>query len=75
MRQQWGQRIEPPAAVDRRVHDGRPAKDDVNRIDPNRALFLSLDGESNWFEGVLLLAIYCIIAIIYFFVPSAVVTP
>ena len=37
--------------------------------------FLSLDGESNWFEGVLLLAIYCVIAIIFFFVPSAVVTP
>jgi Ca2+:H+ antiporter len=37
--------------------------------------FLSLDGESNWFEGVLLLAIYCIIAIIFFFVPSASVIP
>jgi Ca2+:H+ antiporter len=37
--------------------------------------FLSLDGESNWFEGVLLLAIYCIIAIIFYFVPSAGVTP
>jgi Ca2+:H+ antiporter len=37
--------------------------------------FLSLDGESNWFEGVLLLAIYGIIAIIFFFVPSAGVTP
>jgi Ca2+:H+ antiporter len=33
--------------------------------------FLSLDGESNWFEGVLLLAIYCVIAIIFFFVPGA----
>jgi Ca2+:H+ antiporter len=31
---------------------------------------LSLDGESNWFEGVLLLAIYSVIAIIFFFVPS-----
>jgi Ca2+:H+ antiporter len=30
---------------------------------------LSLDGESNWFEGVLLLAIYAVIAIIFFFVP------
>jgi Ca2+:H+ antiporter len=37
--------------------------------------FLSLDGESNWFEGVLLLAIYSVIAIIFFFVPSASVTP
>jgi Ca2+:H+ antiporter len=31
---------------------------------------LSMDGESNWFEGVLLLAIYSVIAIIFFFVPS-----
>jgi Ca2+:H+ antiporter len=30
--------------------------------------FLSLDGESNWFEGGLLLAFYAIIAIIFFFV-------
>jgi Ca2+:H+ antiporter len=30
--------------------------------------FLSLDGESNWFEGALLLAFYAIIAIIFFFV-------
>jgi Ca2+:H+ antiporter len=36
---------------------------------------LVLDGESNWFEGVLLLAIYCVIAIIYFFVPTASVMP
>ena len=32
--------------------------------------FLSLDGESNWFEGALLLAIYCVIAITFFFVPG-----
>jgi Ca2+:H+ antiporter len=32
---------------------------------------LSLDGESNWFEGVLLLAIYSVIAIIFFFAPNA----
>jgi Ca2+:H+ antiporter len=37
--------------------------------------FLSLDGESNWFEGLLLLAIYAVIAIIFFFVPSATVAP
>jgi Ca2+:H+ antiporter len=37
--------------------------------------FLSVDGESNWFEGVLLLAFYCVIAIIFFFVPSAGVSP
>jgi Ca2+:H+ antiporter len=30
--------------------------------------FLTLDGESNWFEGGLLLAFYAIIAIIFFFV-------
>ena len=37
--------------------------------------FLCLDGESNWFEGCLLLAIYLIIAIIFFFVPSTSITP
>jgi Ca2+:H+ antiporter len=37
--------------------------------------FLSLDGESNWFEGALLLAIYLIIAIIFFFVPTTSMTP
>ncbi len=37
--------------------------------------FLSLDGESNWFEGVLLLAIYAIISIIFFYVPSTSVSP
>ncbi|MCA1647749.1 MAG: calcium/proton exchanger [Chloroflexi bacterium] len=37
--------------------------------------FLSMDGESNWFEGVLLLAFYWVIAIIFFFVPSASATP
>ena len=30
--------------------------------------FLCLDGESNWFEGLLLLAFYAIIAIIFYFV-------
>jgi Ca2+:H+ antiporter len=37
--------------------------------------FLSLDGESNWFEGALLLAIYGVIAIIFFFVPNASIVP
>ncbi|GAC1315134.1 MAG: calcium/proton exchanger [Chloroflexota bacterium] len=32
--------------------------------------FLTLDGESNWFEGALLLGLYAVIAIIFFFVPS-----
>jgi Ca2+:H+ antiporter len=32
--------------------------------------FLCLDGESNWFEGLLLLAFYAIIAIIFYFVQS-----
>jgi Ca2+:H+ antiporter len=36
---------------------------------------LVLDGESNWFEGALLLAIYMVIAIIFFFVPTASITP
>ena len=35
--------------------------------------FLCLDGESNWFEGLLLLALYAIIAIIFYFVPSSAV--
>ena len=39
------------------------------------ACFLCLDGESNWFEGMLLLAFYAIIAIIFFFVPSTSITP
>lgn len=34
--------------------------------------FLTLDGESNWFEGALLLGVYAVIAIIFFFVPSPV---
>lgn len=32
--------------------------------------FLTLDGESNWFEGALLLALYAVIAIIFYFVPN-----
>jgi Ca2+:H+ antiporter len=30
-----------------------------------------VDGESNWFEGLQLLAIYAVLAIVFFFVPSA----
>jgi Ca2+:H+ antiporter len=33
--------------------------------------FLCVDGESNWFEGLLLLALYAIVAIIFYFVRSA----
>jgi Ca2+:H+ antiporter len=35
--------------------------------------FLCLDGESNWFEGLLLMALYAIIGIIFYFVPSSAV--
>ena len=31
---------------------------------------VSLDGESNWFEGLQLLGLYAIIAIVFFFVPN-----
>lgn len=31
--------------------------------------FVSLDGESNWFEGLQLLSVYMILAIVFFFVP------
>jgi len=34
------------------------------------AALISLDGESNWLEGAELLAVYCIIAIAFFFLPS-----
>jgi Ca2+:H+ antiporter len=32
--------------------------------------FLGLDGETNWFEGVLLLALYAVLAIVFFYVPT-----
>ncbi|HEU5315370.1 MAG TPA: calcium/proton exchanger [Chloroflexota bacterium] len=35
--------------------------------------FASLDGESNWFEGILLLALYVIVAIATYFVPASTV--
>ena len=31
---------------------------------------LGLDGETNWFEGVLLLALYAVLGIAFFFIPS-----
>lgn len=31
---------------------------------------VSLDGESNWFEGIQLLAVYLVLAIVFFFVPT-----
>ena len=30
---------------------------------------VSLDGESNWFEGLQLIAVYIILAIVFYFVP------
>ncbi len=33
--------------------------------------FVSLDGESNWLEGAMLLAVYIIVAIAFFYLPSA----
>ncbi len=35
------------------------------------AAFIALDGESNWIEGAMLLAVYLIIAIAFFYLPSA----
>jgi Ca2+:H+ antiporter len=32
---------------------------------------VSLDGESNWFEGLQLIAVYVILAIVFFFVPAS----
>ena len=32
---------------------------------------VSLDGESNWFEGVQLVAVYLVLAIVFYFVPGA----
>jgi Ca2+:H+ antiporter len=37
------------------------------------AAFVALDGESNWLEGAMLLAVYVIIALAFFFLPSLVV--
>ena len=35
------------------------------------AAFVSLDGESNWLEGAMLLAVYGILALAFFFLPGA----
>jgi Ca2+:H+ antiporter len=35
------------------------------------AAFIAQDGESNWLEGVMLLAVYLIIGLAFFFVPTA----
>jgi Ca2+:H+ antiporter len=32
--------------------------------------FLGLNGETNWFEGVLLLALYAVLGIVFFYIPS-----
>jgi len=34
-------------------------------------IILSLNGESNWFEGILLLALYAILGIAFFYIPIA----
>jgi Ca2+:H+ antiporter len=34
------------------------------------AAFVALDGESNWLEGAMLLAVYIILALAFFFLPS-----
>ena len=34
------------------------------------AAFVAIDGESNWLEGAMLLAVYAIIALAFFFLPS-----
>ena len=33
--------------------------------------FLGLDGQTNWFEGVMLLALYAVLAIVFFYIPAA----
>ena len=32
---------------------------------------VSIDGETHWFEGVQLLAVYAILAVFFYFLPSA----
>ena len=32
--------------------------------------FLGLNGETNWFEGVLLLALYAVLGIVFFYIPA-----
>jgi Ca2+:H+ antiporter len=33
--------------------------------------FLGLNGETNWFEGALLLALYAVLGIVFFYIPGA----
>ena len=33
--------------------------------------FLGLNGETNWFEGVLLLALYAVLGIVFFYIPTS----
>jgi len=37
--------------------------------------FLGLNGETNWFEGVLLLALYAVLAIGFFYIPMKAAHP
>ncbi len=39
------------------------------------AAFIALDGESNWFEGAMLLAVYLILALAFFFLPASAIVP
>ncbi len=34
------------------------------------AAFIALDGESNWLEGAMLLAVYLIVVLAFFFLPN-----
>jgi len=35
------------------------------------ATLVSFDGETNWFEGVLLISVYAILAVFFFYSPAA----
>ena len=35
------------------------------------AVFIAQDGESNWFEGAMLLGVYTIVAVAFFFLPGS----
>ncbi len=39
------------------------------------AAFIALDGESNWLEGAMLLAVYLMIALAFYFLPAATALP
>jgi Ca2+:H+ antiporter len=36
---------------------------------------IASDGESNWLEGVLLLAVYLILAVVFYFLPDGITAP